>query len=387
MRDLGRSGALAPLQSGLMGQDMLAQRIQAVEQASRQLRALHHFVSESLLQLPSPTLVCDPQGRILLANSAAHRYAQSLGQTLQERQDVQLLLAGARENESQGPLFDPQTLAGGQASFQHEGTDRLGNHLLLVGRPFAAPPTTGWLLTLVDITRMRQAMAQRDQAMHFISHDIRAPIGAIVTLLEMDRTFGHRAADSAGPLVSSDTEVRIERYARSALALADDFVHLARAQQQPPRQEAVELGLLLEQAVDDSWAAAHAKLIDIDWMPQEAEALVTGDPGQLRRVLGNLLGNAVKYSPAGSTVHCSITERPAHWVVVLRDEGDGISPEQQATLFQPFTRLAQHEASHIQGVGLGLAFVHTVMQRHGAVMELDSTPGQGSTFRLVFAKR
>ncbi|WP_370626114.1 sensor histidine kinase [Comamonas sp. CMM03] len=122
-------------------------------------------------------------------------------------------------------------------------------------------------------------------------------------------------------------------------------------------------------------------------MPQEAEALITGDPGQLRRVLGNLLGNAVKYSPAGSTVHCSITERPAHWVVVLRDEGDGISPEQQATLFQPFTRLAQHEASHIQGVGLGLAFVHTVMQRHGAVMELDSTPGQGSTFRLVFAKR
>ncbi|WP_291587294.1 CHASE2 domain-containing protein [Comamonas sp. UBA7528] len=387
MRDLGRSGVLAPLQSGLMGHDMLAQRIQAVEQASRQLRALHHFVSESLLQLPSPTLVCDPQGRILLANSAAQRYAQSLGQTLQERQDVQLLLAGARENDSQGPLFDPQTLAGGQASFQHEGIDRLGNHLLLVGRPFAAPPTTGWLLTLVDITHMRQAMAQRDQAMHFISHDIRAPIGAIVTLLEMDRTFGHRTTDTAGPLVSSDTEVRIERYARSALALADDFVHLARAQQQPPRQEAVELGQLLEQAVDDSWAAAHAKLIDIDWMPQDAEALVTGDPGQLRRVLGNLLGNAIKYSPAGSTVHCSIAERPAHWVVVLRDEGDGISPEQQATLFQPFTRLAQHEASRIQGVGLGLAFVHTVMQRHGAVMELDSTPGQGCTFRLVFAKR
>ena len=387
MRDLGRSGALAPLQSGAMGQDMLAQRIEAVEQASRQLRALHHFVSESLLQLPSPTLVCDPQGRILLANSAAHRYALSLGQTLQERQDVQLLLAGAQENDTQRPLFDPLALVGEHASFQREGTDRQGNHLLLVGRPFAAPPTTGWLLTLVDITRMRQAMAQRDQAMHFISHDIRAPIGAIVTLLEMDRSFGSKAADSASPLVASDTEVRIERYARSALALADDFVHLARAQQQPPRQEAVELGLLLEQAVDDSWAAAQAKRIAIDWMPQEEEAVITGDPSQLRRVLVNLLSNAIKYSPTGSTVHCSLEERPAHWVVVLRDEGDGISPAQQATLFQPFTRLAQHEASRIQGVGLGLAFVHTVMQRHGAVMELDSPPGQGSTFKLVFAKR
>ena len=386
MRDLARGGVLAPLQGAAMGQDMLAQRIEAVEQASRQLRELHHFVSESLLQLPSPTLVCDPQGRILLANSAAHQYAQSLQQPLQERQAVQALLSGAKERETQQPLFDPQALAGESAAFQREGTDRQGRHLLLVGRPFSAPPTTGWLLTLVDITSMRQAMAQRDQAMHFISHDIRAPIGAIVTLLEMDRAFGS-SATANGPLVSSDTEVRIERYARNALALADDFVHLARAQQQPPRQEIVELGQLLEQAIDDSWAAAQAKLIDIDWLPEEAEALVTGDPGQLRRVLVNLLSNAIKYSPAGSTVHCNLQERPAHWVVVIRDEGDGISPEQQATLFAPFTRLAQHENSRIQGVGLGLAFVHTVVQRHGAVMELESTVGQGTAFRLVFAKR
>lgn len=352
-----------------------------------EMRALHHFVSESLLQLPSPTLVCDPQGRVLLANSAAHRYALSLGQTLEERQDVQLLLAGAQENETQRPLFDPLALAGEHAAFQREGTDRQGRHLLLVGRPFAAPPTTGWLLTLVDITHMRQAMAQRDQAMHFISHDIRAPIGAIVTLLEMERAFGTTAADGSQTLRAGDTEQRIERYARSALALADDFVHLARAQQQPPRQEAVELGLLLEQAVDDCWAAAAAKQMELAWMPQETEALVTGDPGQLRRVLVNLLGNAIKYSPAGSTVHCSLQERPVHWVVVLRDEGDGISPEQQATLFAPFSRLQQHENSRIQGVGLGLAFVHTVMQRHGATIELDSAPGQGSTFRLVFTKR
>lgn len=397
MRDLARGGVLAPLHGPVMGQDLLAQRIAAVEQASRQLRELHHFVSESLLQLPSPTLVCDPQGHVLLANSAAHQYAAALGRPLQKNQAVQLLLAGAQENETQRALFDPAALAGEHAAFQREGTDSRGTHLLLVGRPFAAPPTTGWLLTLVDITSMRQAMAQRDQAMHFISHDVRAPIGAIVTLLEMDRAFGPQAASAApatpalpattGGGVSGETAVRIERYARSALALADDFVHLARAQQQPPRQEAVELGMLLEQAVDDSWAHAQAKGISIDWMPQEAEALTTGDPGQLRRVLVNLLSNAIKYSPAGSTVHCSLEERPAHWVVVLQDEGDGISPEQQATLFAPFSRLQQHENSRIQGVGLGLAFVHTVMQRHSATIELDSTPGQGSTFKLVFAKR
>ncbi|MDR3004101.1 MAG: CHASE2 domain-containing protein [Acidovorax sp.] len=386
MRDLSRSGALATLQPIGVGQDMLAQRIQAVEQASRQLRQLHHFVSESLLQLPSPTLVCDPQGHILLANSAAHRYAQSLDHSLQERQDVQLLLAGARDKETQGPLFDPQALKDVQAAFQREGQDRLGRHLLLVGRPFSAPPTTGWLLTLVDITHMRQAMAQRDQAMHFISHDIRAPIGAIITLLEMDRAFATDPSLSPATRAPRDTTARIERYARSALELAEDFVYLARAQQHPPRQEAVELGQLIDQALDDSWTLAQTKQIRLEWQPQEREALITGDPSQLRRVLVNLLGNAIKYSPAGSCVRCSLEERPAHWVVVLRDEGDGISPEQQATLFAPFARQAQHENSQVQGLGLGLAFVHTVMQRHGAHIELDSALGQGSSFRLVFSK-
>lgn len=400
MRDLAQGGVLAPLQPSVMGQDMLAQRIQAVEHASRQLRELHHFVSESLLQLPSPTLVCDPQGHILLANSAAHSYALSLGQPLVERQAVQQLLTGAKAREGSAPLFDPAALSAEHAAFQREGTDRLGRHLLLVGRPFSAPPTTGWLLTLVDITSMREAMAQRDQAMHFISHDIRAPIGAIVTLLEMERAFGQKTpalAAAAGeasaatppapvPTVSAATGERIERYARSALVLADDFVHLARAQQQAPRQETIELGQLLDQSIDDVWAQARAKSMEVQWMPQEAEALTTGDPGQLRRVLVNLLSNAIKYSPAGSTVHCGIEERPAHWVVYIRDEGEGISAAQQATLFAPFTRLEQHERSPIQGVGLGLAFVHTVMQRHGAPIEIDSAPGQGCCFRLVFAK-
>lgn len=386
MRDLSRSGVLTTLQPTGVGQDMLAQRIQAVEQASRQLRQLHHFVSESLLQLPSPTLVCDPQGRILLANSAAHRYAQSLNQSLQERQDIQLLLAGTVDNETRGPLFAPQALKDVHAAFQREGQDRLGRHLLLVGRPFSAPPTTGWLLTLVDITHMRQAMAQRDQAMHFISHDIRAPIGAIITLLEMNRAFSPSSLSQTAH-TPHDTETRIERYARSALELAEDFVYLARAQQHPPRQEAVELGQLIDQALDDSWTLAQTKQIRLEWQPQEREALITGDPSQLRRVLVNLLGNAIKYSPVGSRVHCNLEERTAHWVVVVRDEGDGISPEQQATLFAPFARQTQHENSSVQGLGLGLAFVHTVMQRHGAHIELDSTLGQGSSFRLVFAKR
>ena len=79
--------------------DVLDQRIAAVEQASRQLRSLHHFVSESLRQLPSATFVCDRNGRVLLANTAAHAYISSLGTTLQTGDDLVSLLTNLSSAE------------------------------------------------------------------------------------------------------------------------------------------------------------------------------------------------------------------------------------------------------------------------------------------------
>ena len=81
---------------------------------------------------------------------------------------------------------------------------------MLLSQVFEAPPTSGWLITLVDISDLRSAQAQRDQAMQFISHDIRAPVGSIITLLEMQRTS--KRIESEEVLFS-----RIESYAQSDL--------------------------------------------------------------------------------------------------------------------------------------------------------------------------
>ena len=363
------------------GGDFLARRISAVEHASRELRRLHHFVSESLLQLPSATFVCDDQGRVLLANTLAQQYAAGVGQRAVTGLALPTLLQGLRDRDSGAALLTPDSLRSAEAPLHLEGEDRQGRSLMLLRKPLATGTASGWIITLVDLSAMRQALAQRDQAMHFISHDIRAPIGAIITLLDMREA-------NAGP-ASAELLQRIERYAQSSLTLADDFVHLARAQNQPLRQEAVDLAWVLEQAIDDCWAQAQAQDMELSFLPPEEAAMLQGDASLLRRAIVNLIGNAIKYGrpaqPAagGTRIECTLAARGNAWALSVRDQGPGIPADQQGRLFQAFDRLQNQNNAQTSGVGLGLAFVHTVVMRHGGQIEVASSAGAGSMFTLV----
>lgn len=381
----GLQGQGLPTAPKLRG-DLLDQRIFAVEQASRQLRALHHFVSESLRQLPSPTFVCDRQGQVLLANAAAHAYAHSLGHALAPGDALPRLLqglqAGTGKADAPAPLLAAAALDNGSLAPQGEGRDAQGRSLMLLSQPFEAPPTQGWLITLVDISELRSTQAQRDQAMEFISHDIRAPIASIMTLLEMRRGAPGTDADEA-------LLPRIAGYARSSLQLADDFVHLARAQQQTLRSETLDLGLLLDEAVEGCWTQALAANVQLQFSLPAQEILVRGDPGLLRRAATNLIGNAIKYGRAPGTaatavVHCEARQDGRHCRIAIRDHGPGMDAEAVARLSRPFERLEQHQ--RMDGAGLGLAFVRTVAARHGGELVIASTPGQGSCFSLVLPR-
>lgn len=379
MQGLQREGLpVAAAMEGAGSGDFLDQRIRAVEHASRQLRDLHHFVSASLQQLPSPTFVCDAQGHVLLANTAAARYAGTDPATVKGAH-LPTLLGELVAHDSGQPLITDQRLSTGHIPAQSEGRDTAGRSMLLLAKPFAATQATGWLMTLVDLTDMRQAQWQRDQAMHFISHDIRAPIASILTLLEMQREY-------PGQIPPPELMARVERYAQASLALAENFVYLASAKYHAYHYAPLDLMAILEEAVDDAWAAAHEHQVELTLAPAPEPAYCMGDRALLSRAIANVLGNAIKYSPAGSTVHCAMASRPSHWVVSVRDQGPGIPADLQSRLFEPFQRLHNHSHPSISGAGLGLALVHTVLQRHGGAIELDSAEGQGSEFRLVLPK-
>ena len=234
-------------------------------------------------------------------------------------------------------------------------------------------------IVLVDqaLQQMQHLQTQREQAMRFISHDVRAPISALLTEIELER---HGMLPADGPALLE----RVERNAHSALRLADDFVHLARTLEQPStRREVVELGLLIDQALDDTWAKATAAQMQLVWLPQEHEALVAGDPSQLRRVLVNLLTNAIKYSPAGSQIDIHLQWVPVGWAIAIADQGPGIDAEALPRLFTPFARQKRHEDNAIAGIGLGLAYVHTVVQQHGGSIVAGNRPEGGAVFTLT----
>lgn len=360
--------------------DFLEKRINAVERASRQLRDLHHFVSESLQQLPSPTIVCDPQGHILLTNMAARRHVGGdMSVPLQGQSAVTLLHDLVQPGTGQ-PLITEEKLRSRAMPGQSEGRDAQGRSLLVQCKPFTDLAQAGWLLTLVDLTEIRRAQQQRDHALNFISHDIRAPNASILTLLEMQRAY-------PGRIPGDELMQRIERYARASLGMAENFVRLASAQSQEYRMAPLDLVAVLAETVDDTWALARDGGVEVAIATPPETAPAMGDRALLCRALANVLNNAVKFSPAGGTVQCAIVQRGAYWVVSVRDQGPGIAPDQQGQLFAPFQRL--HDRSHpsIGGMGLGLALVHTVIQRHGGTLEVDSDVGRGAEFRLVLPQQ
>ena len=232
---------------------------------------------------------------------------------------------------------------------------------------------TGTILTLTDISPLRESERRRDEALRFLSHDMRSPQASIITLLEMQR----EDPESMSPEKLIE---RIDRYAKRTLNLADDFLRLAKAERSKPQDFApLELSGLLQDAVEEAWSLASAKRISVKSNTPDDEAWVSGDRDLLTRVLMNLLSNAIKYSPPNTTVTCSLRREEKNWIIDVADQGYGISEANMSKLFSRFVRLHEEGQPEEEGIGLGLVFVKTVVTRHNGSIGVKSTVAKYST--------
>jgi two-component system, OmpR family, phosphate regulon sensor histidine kinase PhoR len=112
---------------------------------------------------------------------------------------------------------------------------------------------------------------------------------------------------------------------------------------------------------------------------------IGGSPSELLSALSNLVSNAVRYTPAGGTIHVQARALPdGRFEFAVRDSGPGIAPEHISRLTERFYRVDRSRSRETGGTGLGLAIVKHVVQRHGAELKIESTPGAGSMFAIVF---
>ena len=226
-----------------------------------------------------------------------------------------------------------------------------------------------------------QTATQRSQFVASMTHELRTPIHGVQGLSDVI------AAGVYGPVTEKQREAcaSIKRSAQSLLSLIDDLLALTRAEagKIDARPASVDVPDLLERVTTSvSWMVGTKNLqLTADVEPELPE--VQSDERWLAHVLVNLVSNAVKFTPEGGKVTVRAWRRNAAVVLDVIDTGIGIAPENREAIFEPFRQAERGDAKGYGGVGLGLALVARLTDLLGAEVELESTVGKGSTFRVI----
>jgi two-component system OmpR family sensor kinase len=218
------------------------------------------------------------------------------------------------------------------------------------------------------------------------SHELRTPLTTIRGFAELYRQGAFATPDEAQRLVR-----RIEDEASRMGLLVEDLLLLARLDMaRPLTMDRLELRVIGNDAVFAARAVAPDREITLALPEGTGPLEVDGDEARLRQVIGNLMTNALVHTPAGTPVTLRLRREPGEAVIEIVDNGPGLSPEQVERVFERFyradvarTRRADGAlAPSGSGTGLGLAIVAALVAAHRGVVEVDSVPGRGATFRV-----
>jgi len=345
----------------------------------------------------------DRQGRITLFNPGAERLLgwsarEAAGLSTQVLHTAEQVSAKAHELEVDDDfasvsarMLEPDMAGADMGFVRKDGTER--THSMTLGRiTDEAGRVLGYVSTSEDVTdrvaaeealrdalaRMQEVDAVKDAFVSSVSHELRTPITSIQGYLELlgDGSFGDLTAQqrSAVAKVAANSE--------RLLVLIDDLLTLSRVQ---------ESGLGLEDKVLDLVAVVRAGCAVVSPGGERAGVPIgvevpdvpvpfLGDRDMLERVVINLVGNAVKFTPRGGRVEVTLRCHEQGSTITVADTGIGIPLAEQDRLFSRFFRSSLAQAQAIPGSGLGLSIAHSVVAQHGGTLRAESEPGAGTTF-------
>ena len=245
-----------------------------------------------------------------------------------------------------------------------------------------------------EVARLRRELEQAREALDASQRDLR------VLEKEMSRFIGIAAHDLRSPLaniltagqylretltdVGEDNEILlsfIPQQAHYMLSLISDLLDMSQLESGTfvLEREIIEIEPFVETIVRPHRSMAETKGIRI-LLNVTASGWVDVDPKRLRQVLDNLISNAIKFSPHASTITITVEREDSKVRFSVQDEGPGISEQEQARLFQYFSRTSARPTGNETSTGLGLAIARRVVEAHGGEIGVVSAPGQGATF-------
>ncbi len=315
-------------------------------------------------QTENAVIVCDFENRIIIMNPAARGVLQveevREGASIVETIDHPQLLTLIRDHES---------------DIRHEELE------VSDGRVFAATRKpiegVGTAIVMNDITHLKELDRIKSEFVTTVSHDLRSPLTAILGYVEL--------IERAGPTNEQQEEFirRVKFSVEQITNLVTDLLDLGRIEAGlDSKRECTPISVLAQYSVDGVRGLADSKGTKLEVSMEEDLPLVDGDPVRLRQMIGNLLENAIKYTPEGGTVTLETASEDSQVIMRVSDDGPGIPPGDQPYLFDKFFR-ASNIPEDIPGTGLGLSIVKSIVDHHNGRIWVDSELGGGTTFTVV----
>jgi PAS domain S-box-containing protein len=327
--------------------------------------------SSAMHDTPDGVVVCDAAGLVRQVNPA---FARALGRDasaltgtslaeLVGRPPTEGTLAEALREAASGPWCGELRATAGGAVW--EAT--LG-------------PTEGrgTVAVLRDVRARHQAEEARVEFLSMVTHDIKGPLTVILGYTELLSD----PDDPPSPAMLTDTLGRVRESGEQIHALVSNFVEFSRieAGRHALDRRPIDLVEVLSRLVQHHAPRARRKGVELTFdespMPE-----IECDRPQIERVLVNLLGNAIKYTPRGGRIRVHARHDAHEVAIAVEDTGPGIAAADLDSIFEKYRRAPA--AHRVDGVGLGLFIARTIARAHGGDVRVASTPGHGATFTLV----
>jgi signal transduction histidine kinase len=328
-------------------------------------------------------LLSDAEGNMQLANRPLVRLTREMGMSydgpivdrllsvehrVRDKEAYRKTMEGLRENPDESTFDEFEDSVTGRV-YQGYTSPVLDDRGGFVGR----------LWTLRDVTDQRELDRLKDDFVATVSHELRTPLTSMMGFLEMIRE------GEAGEL--NDEQKRflsiVYRSSERLQRLVGDLLFVARLDANGLQLQFGDARLddIVRDAVESSGALARSREVslvaDLDSLPP-----VRGDKERLSQLVGNLISNALKFTPAGGSVIARTFVDDGRAVVEIADTGIGIPVGEHSRLFQRFFRSSTATEQAIPGTGLGLVISRAIAEAHGGTIGVTSLPGEGTTFRV-----
>jgi len=226
-----------------------------------------------------------------------------------------------------------------------------------------------------EITEKKLDEIRKNDFIAMVSHELKTPLTSVKGYIQLMQRKLIKTEDEAFPKMLDKTDLQINKMT----AMINGFLDISRLESGKIHinREFFDLSILIKEAEEEFSATTSSHILVFD--PVES-VKITADRNKIGQVIHNLISNAFKYSPNGSTIHVSCTADDEFAYVNVRDNGKGIKPEDATHIFDRYYRVENDNMHSISGFGIGLYLCSEIINRHKGTISVESEIGRGSDF-------